>query len=193
MPVILKSIFYLLVHYKYFFIFPLAILEGPILAIITGLLVSSGHLNFILAYSIIVAGDVTGDSIYYLLGRYSDKPFINKMMKRLGLTQSRLNGAKNYAATNPFKIISLSKIILGAGIAGLFVAGRSQLPYSKFISCCVITSLAMTALYLFVGYFFGEAYNTIFHYLNGFAAFTIIAFIAIALVLFAKSKMRIKT
>jgi membrane protein DedA with SNARE-associated domain len=53
-----------LLYYKYFVLFPIMVVEGPIITIIAGFLVSLGHLNGLAAYAVLVAGDVTGDSIY---------------------------------------------------------------------------------------------------------------------------------
>ena len=47
------------------------VIEGPIITILSGFLISSGHLNAIAAFLMIIAGELTGDTIYYKIGNMS--------------------------------------------------------------------------------------------------------------------------
>ncbi|HUZ60693.1 MAG TPA: hypothetical protein VMU83_18125, partial [Hanamia sp.] len=66
----METIFYLLLKFRYVILFPLAVVEGPILAVIAGFLCTEGYLNLFIVYTIIVLGDITGDTICYLFGRW---------------------------------------------------------------------------------------------------------------------------
>jgi membrane protein DedA with SNARE-associated domain len=43
-----------LVHYKYVVLFPIMVVEGPIITVLAGFLASLGSLNLLAAYSIVV-------------------------------------------------------------------------------------------------------------------------------------------
>src|SRR6185295_20205952 len=60
----------ILEHYKYLVIFPIAVIEGPIIIVISGFLVYMGFLNVYVAYVVLVVADTIGDSLYYLVGKY---------------------------------------------------------------------------------------------------------------------------
>jgi membrane protein DedA with SNARE-associated domain len=180
-------ILHLLVEYKYLILFPLAIVEGPILAVIAGFLCTNGFLNPLIVFPVIVLGDITGDSLCYSLGRWGVPKFLKKIAFRLGVNIKSINQARIYFDSNPFKTVAISKITLGIGVAGIYLAGNSKIPYRKFIKICLITSLIQYLFYLGMGLWFGHAYIQINHYLNAVASLFIIASIAIIFYFFIRS------
>ena len=181
---------YLLLRYKYLILFPLGIVEGPVIAVIAGWLCGLGILNPFYVYIIIVSGDLIGDTAVYLLGRCSKSKskHLEKIKKILGLNKARTTNATIFIEANPFKTIALSKIVLGIGVAGIFMAGNARIAYRKFIAICCVTSALQYIVYISVGLFFGQAYLQINHYLNYFATITILAALAVILLLVVKSQ-----
>ena len=51
-------------------ILPVAIVEGPVVAVIAGALSAAGILDWPWALLMLVLGDLIGDCIYYAIGRY---------------------------------------------------------------------------------------------------------------------------
>lgn len=182
----------LLAHYVYLILFPLAVIEGPIITVIAGFLCNNGLMNPIYAYLTVIAGDMVGDSFYYALGRWSQSAFFQKISRKLGITTNKLERVKKYISANPYKSISLSKVVLGVGIAGLFLAGQSKIPFGKYLIVCAITAAVQSAVYLVIGYFFGAFYHQISHYLNYFAGLAIVVTLIILLFLFIRSKLKAK-
>src|SRR6185369_7099489 len=80
-----EHIFQLLMHYKYLVIFPIAVVEGPIISIITGFLASLGKLNFWAGFGVVAMADLVGDTLYYSLGRFGREKLIARFGKFLGL------------------------------------------------------------------------------------------------------------
>lgn len=186
----MENILDLLSHYKYLILYPLAIVEGPIVAVIAGLLCSNQILNILFVYPIIVAGDITGDSLCYLLGRFGVPKFVKTIAIKLGVKPEKIAVVRTYFDTNPVKTISLSKIALGVGVAGIYLAGNSRIPYKKFIVVCLATSALQYIFYLTIGFLFGSAYLQISRYLNVAATLIILSVLAILLYLFVKSKLK---
>jgi len=183
----MDSLTYLLTRYKYLILFPLAIVEGPILAVIAGFLCISGFLNLLLVYPIIVLGDITGDSLCYAFGRWGIPRFLKKLAASFGIKPESMNRVRTYFDSNPNKTISLSKIALGIGIAGIYLAGNAKIPYERFIRICLITSVLQYVVYIGIGMLFGDAYRQISHYLDYFSALTITTALAIILFYIIKS------
>ena len=173
--------------FKYLFLFPLAVVEGPILAVIAGLLCSEGFLNPAIVYPIIVLGDITGDSLVYALGRWGNSARPRRWYRLIGLTTGKIDRARTYFAGNPVKTVSLSKVILGVGVAGIFLAGNSKVPYRTFLAVCLGTSAIQYTVYLGIGLLFGRAYKEIDCYLNYFAAILIVAAFGLFFVFILKS------
>lgn len=189
----MAHLLYLLITYRYWILFPLAIGEGPIVAVIAGFLCTKGLLSPFIVYPVIVSGDIVGDSLVYWLGRVgrSSRPSRFWLFRRASRTCSgnkeKLERLRVYFDTNPVKTVSLSKIALGFGVAGIFLAGNSKVPYYKFLLICLLTSAGQYIIYLGAGLLFGHAYIKIARYLNSLAAITIVAFLAILAFFFIKS------
>jgi membrane-associated protein len=170
-----------LLHYKYLIIFPIAIFEGPILTIICGFLASSGFLNLFLGLAVVIVGDLTGDSIYYLIGKFGRHKFIFKYGKFLGITAERLKKMEKHFKTHPNKTFILGKVTHGPGTLVLIAAGLAKVPYKKFILSNISPTIVKSALLILIGYYFGNAYLKFNHYLNYAALFFSIAVILIAI------------
>ncbi|MBS1665893.1 MAG: VTT domain-containing protein [Bacteroidetes bacterium] len=186
----MEHLIYLLSEYKYLLLFPLAIVEGPIIAVIAGFLCITHLLNPFLAYPIIVLGDITGDSICYMFGRWGVPNFIKKISNWFGLNAEKLGRVKIFFDTHPIRTISLSKITLGIGVAGIYLAGNSRIPYPKFLRVCLATSAIQYIFYLGIGLLFGDAYIQINRYLNYFASITILSALAIVLFILIRKMLK---
>jgi membrane protein DedA with SNARE-associated domain len=105
----------------------------------------------------------------------------------MGLKPGNIEKARFYFDANPKKTISLSKITLGIGVAGIYLAGNARIPYLRFLKICTVTSALQYIVYLSIGILFGAAYKQINHYLNVFAASAIIALLSVILFFVVKS------
>jgi membrane-associated protein len=186
----MEHLLYLLSQYKYWVIFPLAIVEGPILAIIAGLLCSRGFLNPLITLSVIVAGDVIGDSLCFALGSLGVPKSIRKIIRWSGIDQGRIQKTKHFLDDHPRATIPLSKITLGVGIIGVYLIGRSGLSYRRFIRISMTTSFFQYIFYIGMGWLFGAAYKQINHYLNYVASICILLFFSILSCILIQSFIR---
>ena len=186
----MEHVIHLLSQYKYVVLFPLAIVEGPIIAVIAGFLCTTKFLNPFIVFPIIVAGDMIGDSLVYMLGRFGVPPFLRSIVKKFGLKPENMQAIRSYFDANPAKTISFSKITLGIGFAGIYLAGNTRIPYGKFIQVCLLTSALQYIVYLTIGLLFGSAYKQISHYMDIFTALTIVIVLAILLFIFIRSKRK---
>ncbi|OGG60122.1 hypothetical protein A2765_00965 [Candidatus Kaiserbacteria bacterium RIFCSPHIGHO2_01_FULL_56_24] len=155
--------------YGYIVIFPFAIIEGPILTVIGGFLVSLGLLNPVLIYIVVLAGDVVGDSVCYAIGRWG-RPLTHSYGRYIGLTPERLASAQTFFHENHQKAVIASKLIHGIGWTGLVAAGSLHVPYWRFVRTCLFISAAQSFALLIIGILFGHAYLLIGQYLSYFAA-----------------------
>lgn len=175
-------------YYKYIVIFPLAIIEGPIITILSGFLASLGSLNPVFAYLVIVAGDVVGDSFYYLIGRYSNH-LPKKLISFFGLTKGRIIYMEEKFKNNPKKIFSFGKAAHGLGAIILFASGLSRYSYKKFLIYNLILTLIKSLILIVIGYYFGRAYLSFKAYLDYGALFlaTLFVFIYVIFLKYSKS------
>jgi membrane protein DedA with SNARE-associated domain len=167
--------------YTYFIIFPISILEGPVISIIAGFLVSTGILKWYIAGLVLLVGDIVGDIFYYGVGRYSEEYVIKRWGHYVGITRERVNVFKSQFLNHSIKLILFSKT-QPAGAAVLFAAGVARMPFSKFVLYSVVGSFPKTVLFMAAGYYLGEGILNANKYLGWGAAIS--TGIAILLVIF---------
>lgn len=152
----LASLIEILSSYGYAIIFPIAILEGPLVAIAAGLLVSRGILAVIPTTLILIAGDLLGDTFYYSLGRYGGRNLGRRWGNYIGVTEERVEKLEHYFKNNDWKLILFSKTqAIGATI--LFSAGVVKMKFRRFIGFNFIGSIPKAILFQLIGYYFGES------------------------------------
>lgn len=169
MPLSLLKIFEIILVYKYYFLFPAVIIEGPIITVIAGFLSVQGLMNFYLAFLVIVAGDLAGDAAYYALGRWGRKNFIEKYGKFIGISPAKIAGLENNFKSSGGKIIIFGKLAHGIGTVFLVAAGASRMPFIKFMFYNLIATAPKSVILLLIGYFFGHAWSKIGDYFDYFA------------------------
>ncbi len=162
---VINQILGTLATYRYVAIVPLAAVEGPIVTIVAGFLVSLGQLNFILAYFLIILGDTIGDCVYYSLGRFG-RGVSPRFLALLGITEPRLKLAQHYFEHHPKKTFAVGKISHGVGVVPLFAAGLIKFPFGRFLFYNVLLTIVKSLLLLVIGYYFGRAAVNIKTYLD---------------------------
>ncbi len=169
----LTQVLLLLEHYKYILIFPITVIEGPIITVITGLLVSLGYLNGFLAYVILVLGDLTGDLFYYALGRYGrHAAWIKKWGKYIGYSEKSEAFLENHFKKHPIKTFMLGKVAHGVGTTVLIAAGIARVSIPEFLWYNLLGTLPKTLILVLIGYYVGNSYEQIDKYLGSVAVFT---------------------
>ncbi len=179
---------HLLLTYKYFILIPLSIIEGPIVTVIAGFLVTLKVFNPFVVYVVMVIGDIVGDAGIYYIG-YSGKKYLHFFK----ITEEKLETAKQYFSNNHKKAIIVSKLAHGIGFTGLIAAGATHVPYKKYFITCTTISAIQSLVMLLLGIFFGHAYVLIGKYLDYYAAAaSVIVVFVIVFLYIRKKKMGIK-
>lgn len=164
----MEQAIHLLLNYKYLILFPLAILEGPIIVVVAGFLVTLGYMDIFIVYAVALIGDFVGDTTLYGLGRWG-KMFVHKYGHYIGASKDRLEQAKIFFAEKHTKAITMSKLFHGVGSAGLVAAGVLAVPYRRYIKTAMLVTIVQSAVFLFLGIVFGHAYVRIAKYLDLYA------------------------
>jgi membrane protein DedA with SNARE-associated domain len=183
------TISHLLLTYRYWILIPLAIIEGPALAIFVGIFVKLGYLSFIPGLIVMIFGDFIPDSLYYYIGRFGqDWKIFKKISKKLDDESLIINLWRNHAV----KTLFMSKLAFGLAPALLATAGVAKVPYKFFVKYALIISIVQYSVFISVGYWIGYSYGFLqdVKYFGIFIASAVILFITI--VTFAKKYARKK-
>ncbi len=154
----------LILAYKYVILFPLALVEGPILATVVGFLIRFGYLDLSVAYLVMCAGDFFPDTIYYYIGKWGHS---KKWIERLGtrFTSKSAFLFKNIKVIERLwishgkKMMVLSKQAYGLSTPLLISAGLVNMPYRRFITYAFPVTLIQYAVFLAIGYWLGASYE----------------------------------
>ena len=157
----ISQIIFGLIKYKYLILFPIVVLEGPIITVIAGFLSSLNYLNLFIAYAVVVCADIAGDCIYYALGYWGREKFIKKCGHYIGISNARVIRLENHFDNHSGKTLFLGKISHGIGGVFLFAAGLAKMPFSKFIWFNFIATVIKSMALILIGFYFGEAITKI--------------------------------
>ena len=161
MPFSIAQLTLEIIKYKYLILFPVVVLEGPIVSIIAGFLASLSYLNLPIAYIVIVIADISGDCGYYSLGYWGREKFIEKWGRYVGAGKDRVDRLEKHFANNAGKTLLLGKISHGVGGAFLVAAGVAKMPFQKFLWFNFVATIPKSLLLILIGFYFGQAISKI--------------------------------
>ncbi|OJI08560.1 MAG: hypothetical protein COX02_01625 [Candidatus Vogelbacteria bacterium CG22_combo_CG10-13_8_21_14_all_37_9] len=157
----------LLLHYRYWILFPLATLEGPLVALVIGFLIHQGIFAFWPVYLLLLSGDLIPDSIYFFLGRWGNqKQLLQKYFNPDRFVVKNFSIIEKMWQKHPFKTMFFSKLAYGLSIPFLISAGLVKMTYLHFIIYALPITLFQYALLLFIGYYLGQSYTIVTPYIQ---------------------------
>jgi membrane protein DedA with SNARE-associated domain len=185
-----SKILELLAHYKYFILFPISIIEGPIVSVLAGLLASLGKLNFYLAWAILVMGDMAGDLIYYAIGHWGRKSFFDRYGHYIGVTTDRLVWAEGFFGRHSKKTLLFGKWTQTFGMPILIAAGVVGQNIWEFIWVNFLATIPKSLLFLSIGFYFGSFYARVNNYYNDFIFISVILALLALMVYFVRKTVQ---
>lgn len=153
----------LLIQYKYVIIFPIAIIEGPILTFVCGTLFKLGYFDFWPLYLVLIFGDLAGDFAWYYLGYWTAKPLVKQFGIFLNITPAIFEKLELLFHGHKNKILFLNKISMGFGFttATLMAAGASRVSIRSYALMNLLGGFIWTGFLMTLGYYFGYLYSTL--------------------------------
>lgn len=146
--------------HAYFFLIPLAILEGPLLAIVCGIAAGLGALNPFVAYGILIGGDLGPDLMYYSIGRWgATLPFVRRYASRIRAIRKTFLSLEQLWHTHPLATMASAKLSYLVSPALIVSAGLSGMPLNRFVFFSLIVSTLYLGALAALGYGFAKAYG----------------------------------
>ena len=172
--------------------------EGPILAMLCGVLYKLGLVPFTPIYIALMAGDLLGDSFWYTIGYHFGYPFIKRFGKYFSLTESGVAAVTRIFHKHQNSILIISKVTMGFGFAlvTLVTAGIVKIPFKRYISLNFLGQFVWTGFLMVIGYFLGDLYiqiNGVFGALFVAAIIIVLFFGLIGWGKYMKNKMSISS
>ena len=143
------------IKYKYYAIFPVAFVEGPIISIISGFLVSNGALSLLPALLVVFFGDFLSDFVFYLVGRGGRQAM--RYVRFLHIHEDKLEILEKQYELHPWKTMIVAKASYGLGIAFMIASGAARVSYQKFLIYTGSLNFIRSIVLIAIGFYFGKA------------------------------------
>ncbi len=178
----------LILQYKYFFILPATLIEGPFVMMVSGFLIKLGYLDFVPAYFLLMAGDLMGDALWYGIGYHWGEGFIRRFGKYVSITDAGVAALKRLFHRYQDWILLISKITMGFGFAlgTLMIAGLVKIPFRRYLLLNFFGQFVWTGFLVGVGFVLGNAYLQVDNVLGKLFVVMLLIIAFLALVGFGK-------
>jgi membrane-associated protein len=144
-------------------ILPLAVIEGPVVSIVTGLLAAQGCFAWYCALILLVCGDLIGDIIYYAVGRTGIRP-LGFVCRRVGVYRTPTRALQRELRRNAGRMLVIGKWTHSFGALVLIGGGMLRLPLPRFILINLLATIPKSTVLFGVGYFMGDHYRFLEHH-----------------------------
>ncbi|MEN9604982.1 MAG: hypothetical protein RJB39_667 [Candidatus Parcubacteria bacterium] len=155
----MEALVTLILTYKYLIILPLAIVEGPLLALLLGYFVHAGYVSLPITWLLLLIGDIGPDLFYYHLGKYGNRKMLeSNYLAKANRTTAGIEKIKYLWHTHRIKTMFFGKLSYGISVPIIISAGLSGLPLKKFILTSLPIGIFQISVLMTVGYFLGHSY-----------------------------------
>ncbi len=170
-----------------------AITPGTLLLLFFGFSGASLGIDVSLMILASTVGSIMGDMSGYLLGKYGSN-FLIKHKKLL--KASHIEEGRRFFSNHEFKSIFIGRFVgLMRPIVSL-IAGSISMKFSRFIFFDILASFLWSALYIVVGFYFGQHFREIEKFISNMGTFLTICIVLAAGIYYFKfiqNKRRIRS
>ena len=148
---------------KYVLIFVGCYIEGTVVMMGTGLLWHVGQVAFLPAYIALLLGDVLSDIMWYTIGYFGARKFMDRWGHMIGMTPEVVQKIERRFHKYQTPILIVSKLSMGFGfaVATLTTAGMLRVPFYRFFIINLFGGLIWVLAMMTAGYYFGNVLETV--------------------------------
>lgn len=178
----------LIAEYTYLIIAPAAMLLGPVVSLIAGVLLRLDAIALIPTCLALAAGELGADVLWYWIGRRYGDSFVGRFGRYFGITERSIASATELFNKHHDIIIFTSKLTAGLGFAMvvLFTAGLSKVPFRRYMMLNIAGQFLWTSGLLSIGYFLGHIYLKVENTFEKIALFALVALVLVSLFGFSR-------
>jgi membrane protein DedA with SNARE-associated domain len=131
----------------------LVMIEGPVATLVGAGAASAGLLNPVSVFVSAAIGNLTGDVLWYSLGRLGKTEWLLRHGRWLGLTKASIDLMEGRVRANARKIIFIAKLTLVFTIPALVATGISRVRLRKWLPVDMIAEGIWTGALVAGGYY----------------------------------------
>ncbi|HET6846297.1 MAG TPA: hypothetical protein VFH29_05645 [Anaerolineales bacterium] len=143
--------------WTYFLLAFLVLIEGPIAVLAASAAAATGLMRPGLVFFSAAVGNLTADSLWWLLG-YAGKPeWIHALGRRLKIRETQIEHLKHMMVKHATQVMFLSKITLSFSIPTLIAAGLLRIPWKRWFPWFLLAEMLWTGSLVLIGYYTTQA------------------------------------
>ncbi|KUK76807.1 MAG: hypothetical protein XD93_0707 [candidate division WS6 bacterium 34_10] len=159
---------------KYPILFIVYLIEGPIAGFISALIASTGSLDIITVFLLLVTGEIGADIIYYYIGKSSSEQKINRILAKYE-KDGVLKVIKDTFNRSPIKALIFVKSVMFIAVPSLILIGRYEsMKIKKFAIWTTIICITKDTIVLLLGYSLGLSLES---FVQGYNIYRIVGII----------------
>lgn len=135
----------------------LVAVEGPIATLLGAAAASAGLMKPLFVFLAAAAGNLTADTLWYMLGYAGKTEWIFHFGNRLGLKPGLIEHLKQQMISHAVKVLFLAKLTVSFVIPSLVTAGLLKIPWKRWFPSFVIAETLWTGALVLIGYYTTEA------------------------------------
>ncbi len=144
-------------YWTYLILFVLVAIEGPISVLLGAAAASAGLMRPIPVFFTAAAGNLTADSLWYLLGYMGKTEWMYHFGRWLGIRPSLIEHLKHNMIKHATRVMFLAKITVSFVIPALITAGLLRVPYKRWFPYFVVAEVLWTGTLVFIGFYTTES------------------------------------
>lgn len=154
----LHTIEALIKSYGLILLFPLAVIEGPIVTVIAAYLARLNYFSLTAVCIVVIIADLVGDLMFYAIGnwlvRSREEP--PRWLARLGLNKTRLKLLIDNFEHRGGRTIIIGKLTHSASVVVLIAAGMAHMRLVSYLFYNTLATIPKSLFFVAIGYSFGH-------------------------------------
>jgi membrane protein DedA with SNARE-associated domain len=144
-------------YWSYFILAILVLIEGPVATLLAAAAASAGLMRPMLVFVSAAVGNLTADTLWWLLGYAGKTEWIHSLGRRLRIRESLIEHLKHNMIKHATRVLFLAKVTVSFSIPALIAAGLLRVKWRRWFPALVGAEVLWTGSLVLIGYYVTEA------------------------------------
>ena len=144
-------------YWSYVILAILVLIEGPIATLLAAAAASAGFMRPMLVFISAAVGNLTADTLWWLLGYAGKTEWIHSLGRRLRIRESLIEHLKHNMIKHATRVLFLAKVTVSFSIPALIAAGLLRVKWRRWFPALVAAEVLWTGSLVLIGYYATEA------------------------------------
>jgi membrane protein DedA with SNARE-associated domain len=154
---------------------------GETILIAGAIYAGAGRLNIVAVGVVGFIAAIIGDNIGFAIGHFGGRALALRWGRYVFLTEERLNKAENFFDRRGAIVITFARFVEGLRQANGIIAGITGMHWLRFVIFNAIGAALWVGTWVSVGYFAGDHIGAIYHYINLYSYYVLVALVVLIL------------